>query len=92
MWCTILAFGIRALTVPWGQRPHCLISPTLFAACDADRVLQVPLVVQKKALALGQRPWLDALPEMVADLAAEWSLTISPVFEDAARHPSTRRR
>jgi streptomycin 6-kinase len=57
--------------------------PYLFASCDAGRMLQVPLVVQKKALALDQRPWLDALPELVADLAAEWSLTIGPVFEDA---------
>jgi len=39
--------------------------------------------VRRKALALGAGEWLESLPALLADLAAEWSLRLGRVFEDA---------
>lgn len=47
------------------------------------RRLDVPPVVRNKALALGAQDWLGALPQLVADLAERWSLTLGRVFADA---------
>jgi hypothetical protein len=46
-------------------------------------VLEVPPVVRRKALAVGAGEWLNALPGLVEELAARWSLTVGRVFEDA---------
>jgi streptomycin 6-kinase len=40
----------------------------------------IPAVVRTKAMALDADEWL---PELVADVAAEWSLSVGRTFEDA---------
>lgn len=52
-------------------------------ACHTVAVIEVPAVVRNKAAALGAGAWLDGLPSLVADLAAEWSLTVARVFDGA---------
>jgi streptomycin 6-kinase len=46
-------------------------------------VISIPPVVRRKALALGESAWLEALPGLVEDLAREWSLTLGRVYQDA---------
>jgi streptomycin 6-kinase len=41
----------------------------------------VPDVVRGKALLQGQGAWLDALPQLVAEVAGEWALTTGQVME-----------
>lgn len=43
--------------------------------------LDVPEAVRKKFVADGETVWLDALPEMVAELASDWSLVLGRTFE-----------
>ena len=43
-------------------------------------MLDVPEVVREKALAVGASDWLDALPELVRGLEADWSLTVGKAF------------
>jgi streptomycin 6-kinase len=43
----------------------------------------VPEVVRAKALMAGAGRWLRDLPELVARLEREWSITVGPVYEDA---------
>jgi hypothetical protein len=38
--------------------------------------VRIPEVVREKACALGADEWLGALPELVAEVAAEWSLSV----------------
>ena len=53
------------------------------SVCKTERVLEIPTVVQNKALALGRADWLDSLPERIAELARDWGLALGPVFADA---------
>ena len=46
-------------------------------------MLEVPRVVRNKALAAGAAAWLDALPDLVAELAEAWDLTVGRPFPDA---------
>jgi streptomycin 6-kinase len=46
-------------------------------------MIDVPPVVQSKVKAVGATGWLDDLPELVADVAAAWSLTVGDAFGDA---------
>jgi streptomycin 6-kinase len=46
-------------------------------------VLGVPPAVRNKALALGAHDWLNALPDLVADLERAWSISVGRVFADA---------
>lgn len=43
----------------------------------------VPAVVRNKALAVGAAQWLDDLPELVASLERQWSITVGRPYEDA---------
>lgn len=45
--------------------------------------LGVPPVVRNKALAVGAARWIDGLPELVADLEREWSITVESAYDDA---------
>ena len=47
------------------------------ARCDAPVVIALAPVVREKAVAFGAQDWLDALPGLLAEVAAEWSLTIT---------------
>jgi len=51
--------------------------------CEGDAVLEVPVVVRNKAVALGAGDWLQALPALVAEVSTEWSLTVGQSFQDA---------
>jgi streptomycin 6-kinase len=44
------------------------------------RVLEVPPVVREKALAVGAGAWLDALPQLVASLQADWRITVGRAY------------
>ncbi len=46
-------------------------------------VLDVPEVVRKKALACGAGDWLEALPDLVAAIEEDWSLTVGQPHRDA---------
>lgn len=46
-------------------------------------MFEIPPVVRNKAIAFGTGEWLRALPGLVADVAAEWSLTVGQTFLDA---------
>lgn len=46
-------------------------------------MLQVPEAVRRKAIAAGVAWWVDALPDVVADLERAWSLRVGRVFPDA---------
>jgi streptomycin 6-kinase len=43
-------------------------------------VVDVPNVVREKALAVGAIEWLDALPELVHELEADWEITVGTAF------------
>ncbi len=45
--------------------------------------LVIPETVRRKAYVAGATAWLDALPSLVGDLEAEWSITVGPTFPDA---------
>jgi streptomycin 6-kinase len=45
--------------------------------------LDVPDTVRRKAAVHGAGDWLSGLPDLVADLAREWSLTVGPTYADA---------
>lgn len=45
-------------------------------------MIDVPGPVREKALAAGADGWLAGLPDLVADLAREWGLTIGRTFPD----------
>jgi hypothetical protein len=40
----------------------------------------VPPVVRNKALAAGTARWLDELPGLIADLKADWGITVGPPY------------
>ena len=44
--------------------------------------LDVPEAVRKKFTADGETAWLEAVPEIVAELATHWSLVLGRTFED----------
>lgn len=44
---------------------------------------QVPPVVRNKALSVGAGSWLDSLPDLVAHVEREWSITVGRAFPDA---------
>ena len=46
-------------------------------------MLQVAPVVRNKAIVLGAGDWLEAVPELLADVLTEWSLTVGQTFESA---------
>ena len=46
-------------------------------------VRDVPAAVAAKACEVGARDWLEALPALVAELAARWELSPGPAFGDA---------
>ncbi|MGH3374740.1 MAG: aminoglycoside phosphotransferase family protein [Actinoallomurus sp.] len=46
-------------------------------------MLEVPVVVRNKAAAFGADAWLEALPALVAELCARWSITVDRVYDDA---------
>ena len=46
-------------------------------------MLEIPLVVRNKALAVGAAQWLDELPALVAELEQEWGFVTGPPFGDA---------
>jgi streptomycin 6-kinase len=53
-------------------------------ATDKDlAVINVPVVVRNKAHAVGAEGWLDGLPQLVAGLEHDWSLTVGRAFTDA---------
>jgi streptomycin 6-kinase len=45
--------------------------------------VQVPVVVRNKAVAAGAEGWLCGLPDLLRELAREWSITVGDPFEDA---------
>jgi streptomycin 6-kinase len=46
-------------------------------------VIEVPAVVRRKAVAAGAGAWLDALPELVAELERDWDLFVGATLEGA---------
>lgn len=53
------------------------------AGRPAHRTHEVPAVVRNKALAAGAARWLADLPELVAHLEREWSITVGRAYEEA---------
>jgi streptomycin 6-kinase len=47
-----------------------------------DEVDHVPAVVRRTALRAGAGDWLAALPDLVASLAAEWSISVGRAYPD----------
>jgi streptomycin 6-kinase len=45
-------------------------------------VIDVPPIVRAKAKAAGATQWVDDLPELIADLARDWSITVGRTFTD----------
>ena len=43
-------------------------------------MLELPEVVREKALAVGAAEWLDALPELVGEIEADWRITVGEAF------------
>ena len=43
-------------------------------------MLAIPSVVRRKAEVAGAGDWVDALPSLVADLEAEWSISVGSVY------------
>jgi streptomycin 6-kinase len=43
-------------------------------------MLDVPDVVREKALSVGAEDWLDALPELVREIEADWGITVGEAF------------
>jgi streptomycin 6-kinase len=46
-------------------------------------LLEVPGVVREKALAVGAAAWLEALPELVRELEADWQIAVGKAFPDS---------
>ncbi len=46
-------------------------------------MIRLPAPVQNMALRVGAAGWLEALPALVAELEAEWSITVGSTFGDA---------
>ncbi len=46
-------------------------------------MVEVSEVVRDKALAAGATRWLEDLPELVACLEEQWSITVGRRFEDS---------
>ena len=46
-------------------------------------MIDVPRVVRNKALAVGAGRWLEELPQLIAGLEHDWSITVGRPFEDA---------
>lgn len=44
--------------------------------------VSVPAVVRNKALAVGAEKWLENLPQLVADIEREWSITVGAPYPD----------
>jgi streptomycin 6-kinase len=44
---------------------------------------EVPGVVREKALAVGAEAWLEALPDLVREVEAEWEIAVGKAFPDA---------
>ena len=43
-------------------------------------MLDVPDAVREKALSVGAEDWLDALPELVREIEADWGITVGKAF------------
>ncbi len=50
---------------------------------DVTAPIAVPAVVRNKALVAGAAQWLDDLPELIADLEQEWSITVGHPYDAA---------
>jgi streptomycin 6-kinase len=48
-----------------------------------EHVADVPAVVRNKALAAGAAQWLENLPDLVAHLEREWSITVGRPYDSA---------
>ena len=48
-------------------------------ACEAWTMLDVPVIVRNKAVALGAADWLEALNDLVEAVSASWRLCIGSV-------------
>jgi streptomycin 6-kinase len=46
-------------------------------------VLEIPAVVREKALAVGAGAWLEALPELVRSIEAEWQIEVGRAYPEA---------
>jgi len=46
-------------------------------------MIEIPLAVRNKAIAVGAKRWLADLPALVADLAREWGLAVGRSYADA---------
>jgi len=44
--------------------------------------IELPAVVRNKAVAAGAEWWIDALPEIVASLERDWSITVGAAFDE----------
>jgi streptomycin 6-kinase len=44
-------------------------------------MIEIPGVVRNKARAVGAEDWIDDLPALLAELAADWSIMIGPPYE-----------
>jgi len=44
--------------------------------------IELPVVVRNKAIAVGAAWWIDALPEIVAGLERDWSITVGTPFDE----------
>jgi streptomycin 6-kinase len=44
-------------------------------------VIEIPSVVRNKARAVGADDWIDCLPALLAELAADWSIEIGQTYE-----------
>ncbi len=53
------------------------------ARAGTSTVIDVPAVVRNKALAAGAAQWLEDLPDLVAHLEREWSITVGRPYDGA---------
>jgi hypothetical protein len=51
--------------------------------CELRKVIRVPEVVRRKALAVGAGRWLDDLPLLVASVEQEWGIAVGDAYGDS---------
>ena len=57
-------------------------------------MIAVPPSLRRARTAVGESAWLDSLPELVSEMAAQWSLSIGRSFDGISREydPGTESR
>ena len=46
-------------------------------------MIEIPVIVREKALAVGARDWIDELPMLIQTIEADWGLTVGRAYSDS---------